>query len=210
MDPKERIQAKAHEIFLRLGIRSVSMDDIAVQLGISKKTIYQYFEDKDALVDAIIAQEIHCMENDCLATAGKAKDAIHEILITLEQTLEQFSQMNPIVLHDLHKFHPASFQRIKQHKQEFLLSMISNNLKRGIGEGLFRPELDVDIMSRFRLESMMLAFNVDLFPSKQYSLVKITQQLIEHFVYGIATVKGHALIDTYRSELMNKTTTHEL
>jgi hypothetical protein len=88
--------------------------------------------------------------------------------------------------------------------------MISNNLLRGIGEGLFRPEIDVDIMSRIRLESMMLAFNVDLFPTKQYSLVKITQQLIEHFVYGIATVKGHALIDTYRSELMNKTTQHEL
>lgn len=209
MEPKERIRAKAHEIFLRYGIRSISMDEIATQLGVSKKTIYQFFADKDALVDDIIADEIKYMEYDCLQCGLRARDAVDEIMITMVQVLEQFSNMNPIVIHDLQKYHNASYQRIVRHKSDFLLNIISNNIERGIQEGLYRPEINVEIMSRFHVESMMIAFNIELYTPKKFNLVEVTRELIEHYVFGLATPKGYEQIRTYRSELNNKMNKNE-
>lgn len=204
METKERILVKAHELFMRYGIRSVSMDDIATNLGMSKKTIYQFFADKDELVDAIMDVEIVKMQNDCLSCGIRARDAVDEIFLTMEQILEQFSQMNPMVLYDMEKFHHRAYQKIMKHKHDFILKIISNNLERGKAEGLYRPELNVEIMARFRLESMMLAFNIDLYPPKKFPLVAVTRELIEHFVYGISSLKGIKLIEKYKLELNKK------
>lgn len=204
METKERILVKAHELFMRYGIRSVSMDDIATNLGMSKKTIYQFFADKDELVDAIMDVEIVKMQNDCTSCGIRARDAMDEIFLTMEQILEQFSQMNPMVLYDMEKFHHRAYQKIMKHKHDFILKIISSNLERGIEEGLYRPEINVEIMSRFRLESMMLAFNIDLFPPKKFALVEVTREMIEHFIYGISSLKGIKLIEKYKQELNKK------
>jgi AcrR family transcriptional regulator len=208
MEPKERIQAKADELFMRYGIRSVSMDDIAAQLVMSKKTLYQSFADKDELVDAVVDAELKKGQCDCLLCNQQSKDAVEEIFITMEQIAEQFRNMNPMVLYDLEKFHPVSFQKFLKHKNEFLLEVIKKNIERGISEELFRPEINVDVMSRFRLESMMIAFNMAVFPPRKYNLVEVTQEIIEHYLYGLATLKGHKLILKY-NEQRQKSTSNE-
>ena len=86
MEIKERIQSKAHELFLQYGIRSVSMDDIATQLGMSKKTLYQYFTDKDEMVDAVLHYEIEHGQQDCLLCLRQSKDAVEEIFLMMERT----------------------------------------------------------------------------------------------------------------------------
>lgn len=204
MDTKERIQLKATEQFMRLGIRSVSMDDIAGLLGVSKKTIYQYFADKEELVDAVMQLEEERMHHDCHHCAHVAQDAIEEIFLTMEQINEQFSQMNPVILFDLEKFHPRVFQRFLNMKNNFLLSVIRNNIQRGIAEGLYRPEINVDMISKYRLESTMMPFNLTLFPPAKYNLVEVTRELMEHFLYGLATLKGHKLILKYKEQLKHK------
>lgn len=204
MEPKERIQAKAEELFMRYGIRSVSMDDIAAQLAISKKTLYQFFADKDELVDAVVNNELKKGQIDCGQCRIISKDAVEEIVITMEQIADQFRNMNPMVLYDLEKFHPAAFQKFLKHKNEFLLNVIRENMERGIREELFRPEIDVDVLSKFRLESMMIAFNMSVFPPRKYNLAKVTQEVIEHYLYGLATLKGYKLILKYKQEKNNK------
>ena len=200
MDPKERIQAKADELFMRYGIRSVSMDDIAAQLGVSKKTLYQFFADKDELVDAVVDKELKKGQQDCLECRRNSKNAVDEIFITVEQIAEQFRNMNPMVLYDLEKFHSLAYQKFLKHKNEFLLDVIRKNMERGIQEELFRPEINVDVLSRFRLESMMIAFNMAVFPPRKYNLVDVTQEIIEHYLYGLATLKGHKLILKYNEQ----------
>lgn len=207
MEPKERIQAKADELFMRYGIRSVSMDDIAAQLAISKKTVYQFYADKDELVDAVVDNELKKGQKDCTQCRSISKDAVEEIFITMEQIAEQFRNMNPMVLFDLEKFHPAAFQKFLKHKNEFLLEVIRKNMERGIREELFRPEINVDVLSKFRLESMMIAFNMMVFPPRKYNLIEVTQEIIEHYLYGLATLKGHKLILKYKQE--KKPFTHE-
>jgi TetR/AcrR family transcriptional regulator, cholesterol catabolism regulator len=130
----------------------------------------------------------------------KSVDAVDEIFITMEQIAEQFRNMNPMVLYDLEKFHIASFQKFLKHKNEFLLDVIRKNIERGIQEELFRPEINVDILSKFRLESMMIAFNIAVFPPRKYDLVEVTREIIEHYLYGLATLKGHKLILKYKEQ----------
>jgi TetR/AcrR family transcriptional regulator, cholesterol catabolism regulator len=204
METKERISKKAEELFLGYGIRSVSMDDIAAQLGMSKKTIYQYFSDKDELVDSVVEGHIKLIQYDCNDCKKVAKDAIEEIFITMERIIEQFRNMNPMVLFDLEKFHYKAYQHFLAHKTQFMQKIIRENIEWGIREELYRPEINIDVMSKFRIESMMIAFNISVFPPGKYNLADVTQTIIEHFVYGLATIKGHKLIQKYNKERQKK------
>lgn len=200
MEPKQRILIKAEELFMKFGIRSVSMDDIANQLGMSKKTLYQYFADKDELVMGVVDGHICEMEADCIASRKIAKDAIHEIFITMEQIMEELGNMNPMVLYDLEKFHFKAYQRFREHKDKFLLQVIKDNIEWGMKEEYYRSDVHVDVMSKFRLESMMIAFNVALFPPGKYNLAAISGLILENFTYGLATIKGHKQIQKYNDQ----------
>ena len=206
---KVRIKQKAKELFMRYGIRSVSMDDIATQLGISKKTIYQYFTDKDELVDGVVDEDIREMQTECIQTSTEAQDAVDEIFLTVERIVEQFRNMNPMLIYDLEKFHVRAYQRFMEHKNKFLLQIIRRNLEWGIKEGVYREDINVDVLSKFRLESMMIAFNIDLFPPSRYNLADVTKVIIEHFVFGVASQKGYRLILKYQRQRNKKVKQYE-
>ena len=207
MSIKERIQTKAHELFMQYGIRSVSMEDISNNLGMSKKTLYQYFADKDELVDAVVDTHIATIQVECTGCHTEAKDAVHEIFLTMENIIEQLSNMNPMVLNDLAKFHFRSYNRFKEHKDKFLAKIIRDNIEWGKKEELYRPEINTEVITKFRLESMMIPFNTTVFPPGRYNLAEISGQVIENFIYGLVTIKGHKLILKYKQE--KKPTSHE-
>src|SRR5579872_1064742 len=103
MDVKERILAKAADLFIRYGIRSITMDEIASQLGISKKTIYQFFTDKDDMVAAVIEKEIQKDEMECVQFREQAEDAVQQIFLAMESLEEMLRYANPLMLYDLEK-----------------------------------------------------------------------------------------------------------
>jgi TetR/AcrR family transcriptional regulator, cholesterol catabolism regulator len=208
MEPKERILIKAEELFMQFGIRSVSMDDIANHLGMSKKTLYQYFADKDELVEAVVDGHINEVEGECVHCKSEAKDAIHEIFLTMEHIMAEFSNMNPMLLYDLEKFHFKAYQRFREYKDKFLLQVIRQNIEWGIREELYRPDINVDVLSKYRIESMMVPFNVAVFPPGKYNLATTSGLIIENFTYGLATIKGHKLIQKY-NEQRKKTVLYE-
>lgn len=200
METKERISLKAEEMFMQYGIRSVSMDDIANNLGMSKKTLYQYYVDKDELVEAVVNMHINEIEGECEHCSTGAKDAIHEIFLMMQHIMEEFSNMNPMLLYDLEKFHFKAYQRFKDHKDKFLLQVIRKNIEWGIKEELYRPDINVDVMSKYRIESMMIPFNVNVFPPGKYNLAATSELIIENFIYGLATIKGHKLIQKHHEQ----------
>ncbi|MFI5157181.1 MAG: TetR/AcrR family transcriptional regulator [Chitinophagales bacterium] len=203
----ERIQAKAHELYMQYGIRSVSMDDIANALGMSKKTLYLYFADKDELVDAVVEAQIALIQKDCVNCRKDAHNAVHEMFISMDRIVEQFSNMNPMVLHDLAKFHFRAFQRFREHKDKFLMKIIRENIEWGKKEGLYRADADTEILCRFRLESMMLPFQPAVFPVGKNNLAELCSQIMEHFVFGLVTVKGHKMILKFKQD--QKSSSHE-
>jgi Transcriptional regulator len=185
------------------------MDDIANQLGMSKKTIYQYFTDKNELVDAVVDEEVSDMQNDCLQSKEAARDPIEEIFLTVDKIVEQLGNMNPMVLYDLEKFHVRAYQRFMEHRNRFLLQIIRQNIEWGIREELYRSDIDVDVISKFRLESMMIPFNIDMFPPSKYKLADVTKIIIEHFVFGLASLKGHKLILKYQQHRIKNAKNYE-
>ena len=204
MEVKERILLKSHELFNRYGIRSVSMDDIAAQLGMSKKTLYQYYTDKDELVTAVFSGVMENNRIECTVNKEKAENAVHEVFMAFDMVQEMFSNMNIAVLYDMEKYHPVCFKKYLEYKNGFMYQMIRSNIERGVKEEVYRDDIDVDVMTRYRIYSIMLSFNTQVFPNNRSNVVYIEQQLLEHFLNGLATSKGHKLIQKYKSQRIKK------
>src|SRR5512141_1922161 len=145
MEAKERILVKANELFNRYGIRSVSMDDIAAHLSMSKKTLYLYYTDKDELVNAVFDIALTTNKSNCLECTKKGENAIHEIFLSFDIMEEMLKTMNPSVLFDMQKYHPSAFKKFDDFKNSFLYKIIKANLDRGVKEELYREEIDTDI-----------------------------------------------------------------
>ncbi|MDQ6813749.1 MAG: TetR/AcrR family transcriptional regulator, partial [Bacteroidota bacterium] len=124
MEARERILIKAHELFHRFGFRRVTMDEIALKTGMSKKTIYQSFENKDEIVDAVVEEHINKSCGICESHCAKAENAVHEIFLNIDTIQELVGEMNPMVFEDLEKFFPAVFLKLYQHKNEYLSKKI--------------------------------------------------------------------------------------
>ncbi|MFM2358502.1 MAG: hypothetical protein RLY16_495, partial [Bacteroidota bacterium] len=205
IDNRERIKQKAHEMIRQFGIRSVSMDNIATALGISKKTIYQYFADKDELVMAIIRMEIDENQSACMCDSQKAKNAIHEVFLAMQMMQDLFENMNPTIIHDLEKFHPKAFVIVHEHKYKFMYNVLRKNIERGIAEELYRSDIDIETITKARIEIMLMPFNQQVFPNNKFKLVDVGMQLTEHFLFGLASLKGHKLILKYKQERLKQT-----
>jgi TetR/AcrR family transcriptional regulator, cholesterol catabolism regulator len=200
MEPQERIVRKAHEMFMRYGVRSISMDEIASQLGVSKKTIYHFFEDKDALVDAVIDIELNNNTKECGLDKEKSENPVHEFFLATEMIMEMLKMMNPNLLFDLQKYHPTSFKKINDHKNKFLYTLIRENLDKGIAEGLYRPEINKDILTRFRIASIFLTFNPELLPPGKNTAADLVKETTMNFLHGLVTAKGLKLIQKYTQQ----------
>ncbi len=200
MEIRERIQEKATELFDRYGIRSVTMDDIAGQLGISKKTIYQSFADKDELVEAVFELHMHESKDRCISDQQHAENAVHEIFLAMDMVSELLKCMHQNILFDLEKYYPKVYKKFLQYKSDFVGNIIARNLDMGIADGLYRPELNVEIITKLRLHTMMLSFNTELYPRSKYNSVEVEHEIIYHFLYGICTAKGIKLITKYKQK----------
>jgi AcrR family transcriptional regulator len=204
-DSKLRIQHAAHELVMKYSIRSVSMDDIAASVGMSKMTLYQYFHDKDALITAVVESVIGENQCACNGHSETAENAVHEMFLAMEMTIEMFQSMNPSIIYDMQKYHPEAYQKFNEHKTKFLLGYMQQNIERGIKEGLYRGEINAQIMSRFRIESMFIPFNPDFQRSlHHYNLLQIEEQIITHFLFGMVSAKGYKVAMKYMSEKESK------
>ncbi|MEO6315804.1 MAG: TetR/AcrR family transcriptional regulator [Chitinophagaceae bacterium] len=205
IDTKERIKVHATDLFMRYGIRSVSMDDIANHLGMSKKTIYQFYADKDELVEAVINNEITHNETCCQADINDSDNAVHELFLAMDMVLEMFQSMNPSVLYDMEKYHPRAYQKFLKHKNDYLYNIFRENLIRGIKEDLYREDINIDIISRYRIEVVFLPFNPSFQSRTKHTLAEIEEEIIVHYLFGLVNMKGYKLILKYKQERTKKT-----
>jgi AcrR family transcriptional regulator len=204
METQIRILTKSHELFMLYGIRSVSMDEIANHLGMSKKTIYQYFKDKDALVEGVINIEIEMHQDEFSKYAAISDNAIHEIFLTLDTVEEMLKHMNPSVMFDLQKYHSTAFEKFRTHKNTFFYEIIKANIERGKQQGLFRADIDIDVLTRYRLANMFLMFDFEHFPSNKFTPIQIISETTDNFLHGMSTQAGLKAIEVYKQERKNK------
>ncbi len=198
MEIKDRILQHARTLFLRNGIKGVSMDDIAAGLAMSKKTLYKTFANKDEIVVGMLTRHLSKTQGECASLAGHATNAVEEMLNISRWAEQEFGSVHPSIFHDLKKYHPAAWALFAAHKNTFILDQITRNLRRGMAEGLFRPDLDVAVLARLSLAQIELAFDLDLYPPAQFGAIRVNHVFDEHFLLGVATLKGHRLINKYQ------------
>jgi TetR/AcrR family transcriptional regulator, cholesterol catabolism regulator len=194
---KERILKTAVDLFWRYGVKSVTMEDIAKELGISKKTIYQHFVDKDAIVEQVIEKELDCEKTDIDRLESEARDPIHEVILASDYMRATLGTMSPALLYDLKKYHPKAWNLFQKHKQEHIVHSISDNLRRGIQQGLYRHDINIDVLARLRIEQIEMAFDNTIFPHQTYSMMDIQIEFTHHFLRGLLTEDGFKLYNTY-------------
>ena len=194
---EDRIIMEAGDLFFRHGIRSITMDDIAAQMGISKKTIYQCFKDKDMLVLSFAEKILARQLEDMNMIRKSSENAIDEILKTMAHLSKFLQMVNPSFIHDMRKFHPTSWKLYKRFIDEELISYIEDNLKRGMKQGLYRKDLKVKILSRMRLAETNLGFDPEVFPLSQFNFVEVQLTMLEHFLYGILSQKGFQVMEKF-------------
>ena len=198
---KNRISQAAFELFCQKGIKSVSMDDIAQHLSMSKKTIYKWFDNKDQIVYHSCKCFLDAIESDCENYMKGANNAIEELWGLMEMTKSITGRVHPSIFHDVQKYHRDSWQLWVAHKYSFMLEKIKLNILRGVAEGLFRGDLDVEIMSRMRLGMIELAYDNRLFPPHEFNIQQVQVDMLEHYMLGMATLRGHKMINEFKHRI---------
>lgn len=197
-DDAKRIQLRhrAMEVFLRLGIRSVNMADLAGELGVSKKTLYKYFKDKRDLISQCMDQHCGDMESviaDAASAEGNAIDVEWSLIRFVHQTA---SQMHPSMLFDLQKYHPKAFRLLTQKRDAMMLSSMELNIRRGQKEGLYRKEIAPEVAARFLVAIGTEVKNMSQEQAIDWPLHELFMQSALYHIRAISTPKGLAYLES--------------
>ena len=196
-DIRGRILQTSRDMFFRYGIKSITMDDICREMGISKKTFYQFFEEKNQLVEELVKLTT---EDNLLAINGfvnEAEHAIHEFILLMRHMSGFFSDMNPVMLYDMYKYHVEAYGVFRKYRDKEIYRVVKQNLERGIKEKLYRDDIPVGILAKLRIEEVNMMFNPEIFSKEGYSFVQVQLELMKHFLHGIVTLRGHKLVNEY-------------
>jgi AcrR family transcriptional regulator len=192
----ERIKEKAKQLFLSYGLKSVSMDDIAHLSGVSKKSIYQYFEDKSALVRLIVNDLIRAHERLFETSRTTAQDAVDEVLKQDTEQLEILAPIRHSFCYDLKKFFPEVWEEIEQYKLRLFKSIILN-LEWGMKEGIYRNDINTIFVADLRLYQLMNCLQPQLVATQKWDLERVLLDFTRLYLHGITTEKGGDLLQTY-------------
>jgi len=188
---------KARELFMKHGIRTLTMDDIAKELGISKKTIYKSVENKAELVKLtmqdFLAEEVHDLD----AIQRESTNSIDEMIRMVDYFLKQTAGFNTSAMHDMQKYYPEAWQIYNEYRFRNALTRITLNLKKGVKEGMYRADLNTDIMAKIYIGGIDILMNQDFFPVKMYAFFDIYNEYLNYHLRGIVSAKGLKILDEH-------------
>lgn len=197
---KENIIVKASELFSRLGFKSVTMDDLAEAMSISKKTLYQHFKNKHAIVQECgqfifdnVCEEIHAIK----ATAAHPID---ELYLVKAAVMMHFQNETTSPVYQLQKYYPEVYQMLKDQEYDRLGEMVQSSLEIGIQTGLFRPNINVDFVARLYMNGLRGIRDVEIFPPSTYQIERLFEAFLEYHARAIVTPKGLDILNQYTAK----------
>ncbi|WP_378181413.1 TetR/AcrR family transcriptional regulator [Aquimarina sp. SS2-1] len=187
---KEKIIEKANDMFLSLGFKSVTMDDLASEMGISKKTIYAHFQNKTKLVEAT-TDHLFCSISDGIdAILEEKQEPIEELYAIKAFVMHHLKDEKTSPQYQLQKYYPKIHNSLKVRQFETMQECVIENLERGIKKGVFRKNINVEIISRLYFMGMTGIKDQEMFPSQVFPVSKLMTDYLEYHIRGIATEKG--------------------
>jgi AcrR family transcriptional regulator len=194
---RDQILEKSSHMFITLGFKSVTMDDIAAEMAISKKTIYQYFKNKDELVHdaSLFVYEKISTGIDCICSLGK--NAVEE-LIDIKDFVNQYLQDEKnAALYQLSKFYPKTFKFIRKKEFEKMQECVVRNIRNGIIQGLYRKEVNLSFMTRIYFQGVFSIKDIDVFPLDEFESKSLQDLYLDYHLRAMVTIKGLKLLEKH-------------
>ncbi len=199
METEERILSLTLELFKTNGIRRITMDQIASELGMSKRTIYQVFKDRDNLVYRTLEYGMRMERNDLMQIISEASNVIEALYLIGKDGQMKRSRINPLFFEDIRKYAIRYFKNSSGNKRIQNDDITYMLLERGMKEGIFLPGLDADVINVFIHEMMNLAHNTEILPDSMDREKLIIQNIFLPYFRGISTPRGRELLEAYFS-----------
>jgi len=193
---KESIIHIATDLFLNHGFKSVTMDDIANKLAISKKTLYQHYNNKESIVSVVID---NLFKNICGVVdqiCALKKNPIEEVYEIKKEVMHHLKDETSAPMHQLHKYYPKIYSSLKERQFHFMQECVVDNIKRGLSLGLFRDNIDVDFVSRIYFNGVTGIKDSQLFPSTMFAPKELFESFLEYHLRGIVTPKGRKILNS--------------
>ena len=181
---------RVRELFFKYGVRSVSMDDICRDLGISKKKLYQFFSSKNELVEKLLELERQNFEIIFDTYSFEGVNAIDILLTVSKEVGERFRDVSPSMTFDLKKYYPDIYHKHIEERIDFIFKKIQINLEKGINQGVYRDDLSVELVARLYIRRLIDLHNPEFFPADKFSFHTLFDAMFDNFIRGIANPKG--------------------
>jgi AcrR family transcriptional regulator len=189
-DRGKEILAKTVQLFMKFGIKSMTMDDVARQLGISKKTLYLYVSDKNDLVIKTMRAIVDRERQAVINMNSNHSNAIDQLFELSKDVAQKFGSVHPSINYDLQKYHPEAWKVFSDFQNVFINGCIQENIKLGMEQGLYRDNLDPFLISHFYSSQVPMCTDGETFPADKYSFPKIHLEMMRYHIRGIASEKG--------------------
>jgi len=191
MDEKlKHILVMVYELYNKFGIKSITMDDVARELGISKKTLYQHVKDKADLVEKAMLQNTMKYGTSIRAIVDKQMNAIVELLEVNAYMNKMMQERNPSLQYDLRKYYPEIHNRIMKYTQQRMFESIRDNLLKGQKEGIYRKEMDIDIICKLHISRLEYKYSSISFSPEELNSPAVLREIFLYHLHGISNEKG--------------------
>lgn len=194
MEGPERILSFATDQFLRYGVRNVTMDDIAQQLGMSKKTIYQHFANKEELIMAVAQSFLHEEQARSEELVLSSANAIDELITFMNWSVQSLRRVSPAIIVEVRRFYPQAWNLFEEFTKGFMLTKVIENLRRGTQEGLYRQDLDIEVVARLRIMQIYGTLQQEFFPAETFDPARVQIAVFELYLRGLVSDEGREVL----------------
>ena len=192
---KKNIILKATELFMKLGFKSVTMDDIAKEMGISKKTIYTHFNNKETIIGVVTDHVFETVCEDIDAICDLNQNPIQELYAIKKRVLQYMQKEKASPTYQLQKYYPAIYNNIKQRQFSYMQQCVVKNLNRGLEQDLYRHNIEVQFVARIYFNGITGIKEESLFPHTMYEGETLYEMYLEYHLRGIVTPKGRNILN---------------
>ncbi|MFB6258693.1 MAG: TetR/AcrR family transcriptional regulator [Flavobacteriales bacterium] len=198
---------EARMLLLRYGFKSMTMDDVASSLCVSKKTLYQHVANKGDLVKKVMEMECERQRKKVESVREEASNAIQECFEFGRFIIGVLQDLDPSIHYDLEKYYPEAWKVFIDFKDEGIVGYVRDNLERGIQEGLYRNDLESEVIARIYTYRIDAVFHGELFPPERFSFAQVYKEMFFYHILGIVSEKGYrSLYQEWEEGRMNSGT----
>lgn len=190
MSELEHILRSVETLFLKYGVKSVTMDDVSRHLSISKKTLYLHVENKADLVEKVLMNHIEEDKDEVGRIMTHKQNAIDSWIEISLWTCNKHADINPSLMYDLQKYYPKMWLAFKHFTDDFIAGIVKNNLIQGQKEKLYRKDINPELLSIFYTNQIKMYPETVSLLSEKLSFSELYTQMIHFFIHGVVTEKG--------------------